>query len=222
MTNVANRPNVKLRITYAKTGRASYISHLDLLRTFIRALRRAEIPVKYSEGFNPHAQLTFAMPLSVGSTSECELVDVTLTNPIDIAEAIKKLSATMPEGIVVKEAQLIYGSFPEFKMAKYTLTIENDSEVTDAVKEQIMDAFQRMEILVEKQTKRKTMQVNILEHIYEFKIEKSEGNVLTVSAILSAGNDFTLKPDLAVSGISSVCDDFNPVFMHIHRREMLT
>ena len=220
--NMANRPNVKLRLTFSKMGRAAYISHLDLLRTFIRALRRAEIPVKYSEGFNPHAQLTFAMPLSVGATSECEMVDITLTNPIDIADAVKKLGPAMPEGIEVKQAQLIYGSFPEFKMARYTLTIENDKPVTDEIKTEIMDVFQRMEVLVEKQTKRKTMMVNILEHIYEFKIEKAEDNLLTVSATLSAGNDFTLKPELAVSGISSVCDNFNPVFMSIHRREMLT
>lgn len=220
--NMANRPNVKLRLTFAKTGRAAYISHLDLLRTFIRALRRAHIPVKYSEGFNPHAQLTFAMPLAVGAVSDCEMVDITITNPIDVADAIKKLGSVMPEGIQVKEAQLVYGSLPEFKMARYTLTIENDRPVTDDIKTEIMDVFRLMEVMVEKKTKKKTTMVNILEHIYEFKIEKAEGNILTVNAILSAGNDFTLKPDLALSGISSVCENFNPLHTGIHRREMLT
>lgn len=85
-----------------------------------------------------------------------------------------------------------------------------------------MEVFRLTEVLVEKQTKKKTTMVNILEHIYEFRIEKAEGNVMTVNAMLSAGNEFTLKPDLAVSGISSVCEKFNPVFMSIHRREMLT
>ncbi|MDD4689809.1 MAG: TIGR03936 family radical SAM-associated protein [Eubacteriales bacterium] len=222
MTNIANRPHVKLRVTFSKKGRAAYISHLDLLRTFIRALRRAQIPVKYSEGFNPHAQLTFALPLAVGATSECELVDITLTNPIDVAEAVKNLSKALPEGITVNEAQLVYGSFPEFRMARYTLTIENDSPITDKLKQDIVDVFRLTGVMVEKKTKKKTTMVNILEHIYEFKIEKAEGNILTFNAMLSAGNEFTLKPDLAISGISSACEGFNPVFMGIHRTEILT
>ena len=64
--------------------------------------------------------------------------------------------------------------------------------------------------------------VNILEHIYEFKIQSVNGNMLTVNTLLSAGSEFTLKPDLAVEGISSACEGFNPVYMRIHRTEMLT
>lgn len=217
-----NRPNVKLRLTFSKTGRAVYISHLDLLRTFIRALRRAQIPVKYSEGFNPHARINFAMPLAVGASSDCELVDITLTDPIDVAEAVKSLGRVMPEGLCVKEAELVYGSFPEFKMARYTLEIENDTPVTELLTQDIMEVFRLMEVLVEKQTKRKTVMVNILEHIYEFKIQSVNGNMLTVNTLLSAGSEFTLKPDLAVEGISSACEGFNPVYMRIHRTEMLT
>lgn len=217
-----NSPKIKLRLTFSKTGRAVYISHLDLLRTFIRALRRAQIPVKYSEGFNPHARINFAMPLAVGASSDCELVDITLTHPIDVSDAMRRLAKTMPEGLCVKEAELVYGAFPDFKMARYIIEIENAAPVTEQLTRDIMEVFRRSEVLVEKQTKRKTIMVNILEHIYEFKITEYSGNILKVQTLLSAGSEFTLKPDLAVEGISSVCEGFDPVYMRIHRTEMLT
>ena len=62
------------RLLFSKTGRARYISHLDLMRTFQRAFFRADIPIKHTEGFNPHAFVSIALPLSVGFSSECEIL----------------------------------------------------------------------------------------------------------------------------------------------------
>ena len=75
----------KLRLRFEKTGRAVYISHLDLMHTMQRVFSRAGFELKYSEGFNPHPQISIALPLSVGTASECEIMDFRLREDVDLA-----------------------------------------------------------------------------------------------------------------------------------------
>ena len=89
----------KLRLRFEKTGRAIYISHLDLMRTMQRVFLRADCPLKYSEGFNPHALISILLPLSVGVGSVCELMDFQLREEVDLAALPERLTAVMPEGI---------------------------------------------------------------------------------------------------------------------------
>ena len=94
----------KLRLRFTKTGRAVYISHLDLMHTMQRAFSRAGYELKYSEGFNPHPQISIALPLSVGAASLCEIMDFRLNGEADLTELPARLSAVMPEGIRILEA----------------------------------------------------------------------------------------------------------------------
>lgn len=89
----------KLRLKFAKTGRAVYISHLDLIRTMQRVFARAQVPVRYSEGFNPHAKTSILLPLSVGCASVCEYMDFSLTQEYPLQTLPERLSACMPEGL---------------------------------------------------------------------------------------------------------------------------
>ena len=89
----------KLRLIFAKEGRAVYISHLDLLRTFQRVFIRQGLVLRHSEGFHPHPLLSFALPLSVGQSSECEVLDFEVTERVDCAALPETLNAFMPEGI---------------------------------------------------------------------------------------------------------------------------
>ena len=91
-------------LIYEKTDNAKYISHLDFVRTYNRTMRRAGLPVAFSEGFNPHPQLSFALPLSVGYTSECELLELKLTEELPEAEIRDRLNAVIPDGIKILEA----------------------------------------------------------------------------------------------------------------------
>ena len=93
----------KLRLRFRKTGRAIYISHLDLMKTVQRGFSRAGYDLKYSEGFNPRPQLSIALPLSVGMGSVCELMDFKLRNEADLTELPERLTAALPEGIEVTE-----------------------------------------------------------------------------------------------------------------------
>ena len=94
----------KLRLRFRKTGRAVYISHLDLMHTMQRAFSRAGLALKYSEGFNPHPQISIALPLSVGAGSLCEVMDFRLKEDVELSSLPQRLTAVMPEGIEVIEA----------------------------------------------------------------------------------------------------------------------
>ncbi len=94
----------KLRLKFSKTGRAVYISHLDLMRTMQRVFSRAGVKLKYSEGFNPHAKISIVLPLSVGTASQCEYMDFALTEDMDLSALPERLNACMPEGIRALEA----------------------------------------------------------------------------------------------------------------------
>ena len=94
----------KLRLRFSKTGRAVYISHLDLMRTMQRAFQRAGLSLKYSEGFNPHPQLSILLPLGVGCASVCELMDFRLREETGLETLPERLNAALPEGIRVLEA----------------------------------------------------------------------------------------------------------------------
>lgn len=146
----------KLRLRFEKTGRAVYISHLDLMHTMQRAFSRAGYALKYSEGFNPHPQISIALPLSVGVGSCCELMDFRLNGDAALAELPARLTAAMPEGIRVTDCYV-----PETKFAalKY-LQIEGRFVYDDRPPAEMAAALQTFfcggsePIVITKKTKR--------------------------------------------------------------------
>ncbi len=92
---------MKVRIRFSKSDSLRYVGHLDLLRFFQKAMRRAEIPMRFSEGFHPHQIMSFASPLGVGVTSQGEYLDIEITEEIDAAEAMRRLNEQMVEGVSI-------------------------------------------------------------------------------------------------------------------------
>lgn len=97
---------MKLRIKITKDAGIRFISHLEYVRTIERAIRRAKLPVAYSEGFNPHMKFSLASALGVGVTSEAEFVEIELGEEIDLPATIKKLAVNLPTGIRILAADL--------------------------------------------------------------------------------------------------------------------
>lgn len=95
----------KLRFIFTKTGILRYISHLDLMRLLTRAMRRADLPLKMSEGFSPHPKLSIGRALKLGVESEHEEAAIVLRQPVEPEEFRQRLSAQLPEGISVKEVR---------------------------------------------------------------------------------------------------------------------
>lgn len=159
ITDVNKMPN--LRVFYEKTGRAKYISHLDINRCMQRALRRAEIPVWYTEGFNPHPYTTFALPLSLGFESLCETMDMRITRVMGCGEVAERLNAALPEGLVVKKVALQKNKPEKIRRADYIIRMDfEDCGPEEALRR--LEEFDRAEtILVMKRTKKGIKETDI-------------------------------------------------------------
>lgn len=124
----------KIRVLYEKKGRARYISHLDINRLMQRVLKRAGLPVWYTEGFNPHMYLTFALPLSLGCESEAEYMDFRLTEDLPFDEICRRFNDSLPEGIHVREAFAPIHKTAEIARADYRILLQAGCGVEDAEK----------------------------------------------------------------------------------------
>lgn len=138
-----------VRITFSKLGRARFISHLDLNRTMTRAVRRANLPIWYTEGFNRHPYLTFASPLSLGYEGEGETMDLRLEQEMDLSELATRLDAVMPEGLHVIKAAWAVHKAGDVDKAVYRLQLDGCPETF------VKQLLSQSEILVQKRNKKK-------------------------------------------------------------------
>ncbi|MBM4141417.1 MAG: TIGR03960 family B12-binding radical SAM protein [Nitrospira sp.] len=105
--NIRHFKSLKIRVEFSKTGRLKYLSHLELMTTLLRALRRAEFPLEYSKGFHPHPEVSFGPPLGVGIGGLSEYFDMKIIPPFDIVINMRKLNSALPEGIYIKDIVVI-------------------------------------------------------------------------------------------------------------------
>lgn len=207
----------KLRLRFKKTGRAAYISHLDLMRVMQRAFLRAGIPLKYSEGFNPHALISIALPLSVGCASRCELMDFRLGGEADLAELPARLSAVMPEGVVVTEAYEAERKITELKWLRVEGRFEYDSRDTDVTAGGIIDLFSRENIIVVRKTKRGEGEFDLAPHVDSIAVFP-QPDAVRVEVVISA-QDPTVNPELLVSALRQNLPAAAPDFAAFTRLE---
>jgi len=151
----------KLRLRYSKTGKAKYISHLDLMATMRRALLRAGIKLQYSEGFNPHPYMSVALPLSVGCSSVCELMD--FGTPVELLpDNIPSIVNTvLPEGIQVLEAYSSERGFNDIAWIRISGTLFYDAEASGNLTENLTERFASESIIIRKKTKRGISDIDI-------------------------------------------------------------
>lgn len=173
-----------VRVFFSKTGRAVYISHLDLYRLFQRAVRRAKLPVWETEGFNPHVYITFALPLSLGTEGVRESLDTRLTEVLPLEELCDRLNRALPEGIRVLGA-----SEPVYKN---TDIARSEYEACHDADEALLTRFFGQEqILAEKRTKRGFSEID-LRPALEIK-EREEGRL---RLLLPSGTETNLNANL--------------------------
>lgn len=191
-----------VRMFYEKTGMAKFISHLDTVRCITRAMKRAQVPIWYTEGFNPHAFLTFAMPLSLGFESYCETVDFRLTEDVDLGELTEKLNNALPVDITVKKIALPNMSPNDIRWAEYEIIFNNPDELLLNKAHSILSAD---EILVEKKgkqgRKKVSKEVNIKEHIRTYEL-KEQDNKLILKTVLSSGTSININPMLLIGALT--------------------
>ena len=115
----------KIRVKFHKLGKLKFISHLDLCRTLKGAIGRAGVPIKYSQGFNPHPKMVFALPLPVGAESVCEYLDISLTEPCDEKQLMKDVNAQLTSELQITEIYESKMEFSDIAMAEYEFFFED-------------------------------------------------------------------------------------------------
>lgn len=191
-----------VRMFYEKTGMAKYISHLDTVRCITRAMKRANVPVWFTEGFNPHAFLTFAMPLSLGVESYCETVDFRLLENVDLTELTERLNNALPADITVKRIAEPVFSAADIRYAEYEIIFNNPDEL---LLQNAHSMLSSDEIIVPKKVKqgRKKVEkeVNIKEHIRTYELIEKDGKLI-LKTVLSSGNTTNINPSLLIGALT--------------------
>lgn len=205
----------KLRMRFSKTGRAVYISHLDLMHTFQRAFARAGYSIRYSEGFNPHPYISILLPLSVGMSSSCEIMDFRIREDCDIAEMPERVTAALPEGIRVLE---VYE--PESKPDELKWLEVNGIFVYDTLPdlEAVKGFFRKEQIVIRKKSKRGMADFDIVSGIRYMELSEDKNTIL-LHAVVSAQNP-TLNPDLLAEALRQLAPELTPVYASFHRAEV--
>ena len=195
-------------LRYEKTENAKYVSHLDFVRMFGRAIRRAHIPIAYSEGFNPHPILGFALPLSVGYTSECEILELALSEDVKPDVVMEKLNAVLPEGVRITAA---FPGKSRMKKLRYALYIVYPDNMPESIDEFLL----LKEIFIEKKTKSGIKETDIRPDIKDIKIKDDR-----IEMVLSAGSMANLKPEVVINAINKYIDGTEIGDCEYHRKEI--
>ena len=207
----------KLRLRFEKTGRAIYISHLDLMHTMQRAFSRAGYELKYSEGFNPHPQISIALPLSVGAASLCEIMDFRLKTEIDLALLPERLSQVLPEGIRILEAYEQSRKTAELKWLEIRGRFEYDERDPARMADELRAFYEAGEIVISKKTKRGMGQTDIKPGI--LKLELTPGDACVELHALISAQEPTLNPELLAEALRQLKPELTPDFAKFTRLE---
>ena len=198
-------PYVTLRLKFKKVGSLQYISHLDLVRTMSKIITRAKLPLWYTEGFNPKPKMIFAAPLSIGTESVCEFMDLRLIDDISPEEAKARLNSNMTDEMQVIEAYYTEDKLTDLKWLAYSIDIVTDG-ACDELAEKCEKALLADTVMVTKKAKprEEAPVVNIRPLIKEISAECRDG-VLHIDAILSADASSFLNPEYVIKALKSAC-----------------
>ena len=190
---------MNIRIKFRKYGAMKFISHLDVMRYFQKAMRRAGIDICFSEGFSPHMIMSFAAPLGVGLTSGGEYVDIRVNHAPPSAEAVRRLNETMAEGMDV---------------VSFRLLPENSKNAMSIVA--FHEFLKQTEIRIRKETKRGSQEVDIRPWVLAYSVEDR-----SVSLLLRAGSVHNLKPELLMQAFCAWAGTELPASaLQVHRKEL--
>ena len=208
------------RLLFEKTGKAIYISHLDTMALFPRVFLRAGLHVKFTQGMSPHAYVSIALPLSVGMSSQCEILDFTLEEVGVALETLpERLNPYFPAGIRVLKA---YDSPEKAKNLRYlhcNVRLEYDHGATEEMLDQLKKLFARESILVEKKTKKGMAETDIKPMIQTLGVSRISTQELELQGVICAQNP-SLNPQYLIRAIERHAPDCVPDFSWAHRLEV--
>ena len=196
---------MKIRIKFSKHGIMKFIGHLDVMRFFQKAMRRADIAICYSEGYSPHQIMSFAQPLGVGLESDGEYLDIEVSKSPSSKEGIRRLNEVMAEGMEI----LSYRRLPETSKTAMSVVAAADYRIQfhlpglfssgEELKTAFSDFFSQEQIIVTQKTKKAIREKDIKPYIYESRTEGAD----TLFLKLGAGSAVNIKPELVTEAFLS-------------------
>ena len=207
------------RLLFEKTGNAVWISHLDLMRLFQRAFKRAGLPLKHTQGFNPRPSVSIALPLSVGVESKCELLDFDLEgDAVPCGQILERLNGALLEGVKVLSVYEEGSKIKNLALLECTVTLEYDTGVPVNAAEEIEALFAREEIIVSKKGKNGITDQNIMPMIRRIAVAAVE-NSIVLNALVCCQNP-TLNPMQLSAAIEKYLPELKPDFVRCCRLEV--
>lgn len=192
-----------VRVWFKKMGMSRYVSHLDLMRAMTRALRRANVPLWYTEGYNPHPYITFALPLSLGMESLCESMDMRIVGESTNDDIYNMLKDTMPPGIEIIRVSEPVSDPKKISYGEFDIFFDCDGKA-DETKALITEMLTADELIVQKLGKKGRHKVlkdiNLIEHIREYSVSSFCDRV-KLSVVLPAGSSTNINPALLADEI---------------------
>lgn len=184
-----------VRVFFEKTGRAKYTSHLDTMRTMTRALRRCGLPLWYTQGFNPHLYMTFALPIALGYESLCESLDLRLTKETAFATVVDRMNRVLPPGFRAVSAAPPVMEPREIAWADYAVTLRYEETGLAELMRKFEVFLTQPVIEVTKRTKKGDKQMDIKPHVKVLSAGPVEGG-LSLMLRLAAGISLNVTPTL--------------------------
>jgi radical SAM-linked protein len=191
-------PDYRLRLIFAKKKQIKYIGHLDLVLAWERALRRAQIPLAYSKGFNPRPKIQVASSLPLGTTGSAEIMDIIVTRPVTSAEALACIRPALPEGIELRSVEEMPLKAPTLqhllRQAEYRVTVETDlsaEEITHRI--EILLAAEQ--VIQTRQRKKQLEEFDLHPWLHELALESLAGGEAYLTMRLTAGQFGNLRPE---------------------------
>lgn len=211
-----------LRLLYKKDGVMKFISHLDMVRLTERTFRRANLPLAFSNGFNPHPKISFGAPLSVGVTSDYEVLDVELLEQIDIRDFLANQEKFVPTGIKFFEGRYLDKSKSLMSMlsdATFMLRTNPTGMSLEELRAKLDEFLALDEIMIEKATKKKIIkQVDIKPWIGTFAIVSADENEIISNVTVASGSSGNLKSDVLLKTFYKFIGvEYESHFTRIHR-----
>ena len=214
---------MKVRIKFSKSGALKFIGHLDVMRYFQKLMRRADIPIAYSEGFSPHQIMSFAMPLGIGDESVAEYVDIEIVKKISSKEAIEKLNEASVNDIRILSFKEIpdgkaYNAMSSITAASYEIKLRDECNHSFDVFSAFSELLSNDEIIVTKQSKKSENTLDIKPFIYEYDVKED-----CLYLLVSCGSVMNIKPELVLKAVFDFKgEDFDEYFITTNRLEMYT
>ncbi len=199
----------KLRIKYQKTGNLKFLSHLDLVRAFERGLRRTELPLSFSEGFNPHPKISFGPPLPVGVSSDSEYIDLLLNKRIPLADVASSLHGAFPSDLYCKEVRYIPLDSPSLmsliKLASYRIVLSvNPALTSDEIRRYMDLILSEKEVTFLVRGKEKTFQVSQIVSSLNLTCVEDDTIAFEFLGLVSSADG--VRPDILIRKILSLAD----------------